>query len=170
MHVILPSWIYQQPLSNSLSVPSAGPIGAFSTRTWLHHNETFKIGSASMAKIVPKCIKIVSTDVRKYKILSGEIPRAPLMGGVMPPLVLSPFGTHKTSLTFMAGPLFKSRRRPWVGVPNTWNILLNQLTGQVPLIGVPNTCTWNILLNQLTAGQVALVGVPNTWNILLNQL
>ena len=129
-----------------------------------------KIGSASMAKIVPKCIKIVSTDVRKYKILSGEIPRAPLTGGVMPPLVLSPFGTHKTSLTFMAGPLFKSRRRPWVGVPNTWNILLNQLTGQVPLIGVPNTCTWNILLNQLTAGQVALVGVPNTWNILLNQL
>ena len=46
----------------------------FSTRTWLHYYETYKISSSSRAKIVTKCIKIVSTDVRKYKILSGEIP------------------------------------------------------------------------------------------------
>ena len=62
----------------------------FSARTWLHHNETYKISSASRAKIVPKCIKIVCTDVRKYKIFSGVIPRTPLTRGEVPPLVLSP--------------------------------------------------------------------------------
>ena len=51
---------------------------------------SYKINSASGAKIVPKCIKIVSTDVQKYKIFSGEIPRIPLTRGVIPPLVLSP--------------------------------------------------------------------------------
>ena len=43
----------------------------FSTSTSLHH----------VSKIVSKCIKIVSTDVRKYKIFSGEIPRTPLSRG-----------------------------------------------------------------------------------------
>ena len=62
----------------------------FSTRTWLHHNETYKISSASRTKVVPKCIKIISTDVRKYKIFSGEIPRTPPYEGGIPPLVLSP--------------------------------------------------------------------------------
>ena len=56
----------------------------FSIRKWLHHDETYKISSASRAKVVPKCIKIVSMDV------SGEIPRTPLTRGGVPPLVLSP--------------------------------------------------------------------------------
>ena len=71
----------------------------FSTRTWLHYNETFKISSASRAKIVTKCIKIVSTDVRKYKFFSGEIPRTPLTRGGLTTLVLSPY-SRKTYLMF----------------------------------------------------------------------
>ena len=43
----------------------------FPTSTSLHH----------VSKIVTKCIKIVSTDVRNYKIFSGEIPRTPLTRG-----------------------------------------------------------------------------------------
>ena len=47
-------------------------------RTWTHsYTETYKISSASRAKIVPKCIKIVCTDVRKYKIFLGGDPPNP---------------------------------------------------------------------------------------------
>ena len=71
----------------------------FSTRTWLCHNEIYKISSASRTKIVPKCIKIVCTDVRIYKIF----PEPPLREGECP-LSCSPptraFGTRKTSLIF----------------------------------------------------------------------
>ena len=82
----------------------------FSTRTWLHHNETYKISSVSRAKIVPKLIKIVSTDVRNYKIFSGEIPQTPLTRGGCP-LSCSPptraFGTRKKSLIFQGRTTFQ---------------------------------------------------------------
>ena len=90
----------------------------FSTSTSLHH----------VSKIVSKCIKIVSTDVRKYKIFSGEIPRTPLTRGGQRPLSCSPptraFGTRERLRPFMAGPLFKSRRRPWLGMVTFADALL----------------------------------------------
>ena len=82
----------------------------FSTRAWLHHNKTYKISSASRAKIVPKCIKIVCTDVRKYNIFSGVIPRTPLTRGGIPFSCSPPFrafGTRKTSLIFHGRTTFR---------------------------------------------------------------
>ena len=75
----------QRSLGKANPVKRSFQASWFSTRTWLYHTETNKISSTSRAKIVPKCIKIVRTDVRKYKIF-----RTPLTRGGMPPLVLSP--------------------------------------------------------------------------------
>ena len=78
----------------------------FLTRIFFHRNETYKISSTSRTKIVRKCIKIVSTDIRIYKILKeGECP----LSCSTPTRA---FGTRKGLCSFMAGPLFKSRRRP----------------------------------------------------------
>ena len=116
MHVILLLWIYRRflinrCLSNSLSVPpvirSFQPSW-FSTRSCLHHDETYKISSASVAKIVPKSIKIVSTDVRNIKFSRGSSPEPPYERGNTPSRALPlAFGTRKTSLMFYGRTTFQ---------------------------------------------------------------
>ena len=49
----------QRSFGKANPVKSSFQASWFSTRTWLYHNETYKISSASRAKIVSKCIKIV---------------------------------------------------------------------------------------------------------------
>ena len=58
--VRIPSFIFpQRSFGMANPVKRSFQASWFSTRTWLYHNETYKISSASRVKIVPKCIKIV---------------------------------------------------------------------------------------------------------------